>query len=119
MVVGVASLTLDLSGEMWHNLVMIPRHLQGVLWGMPVDKLDVDRDAGYIIHSVLIYGTLAQLRWLYSTYGKDRIKNEFVNRPQKIYPSQAYNFAKKILFDLPESVAPREKYDQTVPRRVG
>lgn len=98
---------------------MVPKRLQGVLWSMPVERLDVERDANYIIHQVLSYGVLEDLRWLYSTYGADRVKSEFVNRPQKIYPPQAYNFVKRMLFNLPERVAPPEKYDQTLPRRVG
>jgi len=98
---------------------MVPKKLQALLWSVKTKNLDLTRDIGYIVHQVLIYGTLIDLKWLFQTYGQARVRQEFVERPQKIYPPSAYNFAKKVLLNIAEGIAPQEKYDQTLPRRVG
>jgi len=56
----------------------IPKTLQSILWSASVKKLDLDSDKNYIIHQVLTYGSLEQIRWLFETYGRKTIKEVFV-----------------------------------------
>jgi hypothetical protein len=77
-----------------------PKSLQGLLWSTDVHLLDIDRNKGYIIHQVLIYGTMTELGWLFQTYSAKVIIDVFVNRPAKLYPKDVYYFVKNFLLSL-------------------
>jgi len=34
----------------------IPKFLQGVLWSVEVDDLDLQKDRAYIVNQILVYG---------------------------------------------------------------
>ena len=56
---------------------MVPKKLQGVLWSVKTGKLDSLRDESYIVNQVLSLGSLENLKWLFNTYGKKRIRRVF------------------------------------------
>ena len=98
---------------------MVPQKLQGILWSKKVENLDLKKDEQYVINQILAYGGLDDVKWAKEHYGWEGLKRVFIEKPLKIYLPRTYYFVKRILFDLPNNVAPREKYDQTLPRLVG
>lgn len=75
----------------------VPENLQGILWSASVKSLDLERDKNYIIHQVLAYGTLEQIRWLFGIYGREQIRRVFLEHPQNIYTSSGLYFIQVIL----------------------
>ena len=58
-----------------HQPSPLPDFLQGSLWSYNIHTLDVSRDATRIITNILIYGNIAAVQWLFSTYSHDRIQS--------------------------------------------
>lgn len=94
----------------------VPQKLQGILWSVNVDQLDLEENSSYIVNQILSLGTLEELRWLFKTYGKDHLREVFVNQPAKIYSPSAFAFSKNILLDLEKRALPPNKYVQSLPR---
>jgi hypothetical protein len=92
---------------------LLPANLQGVFWSRKVSSLDLQKDKVYIIHQVLMYGSLDQIKWLKSVYPDIEIKNVFVRYPQRIYTAPAFNFVKNYILSIPDSL-PKEKYVKTL-----
>ena len=78
----------------------IPRELQGILWSRDVSNLDLEKDKNYIIHQVLMYGTLKQIEWLKSVYSKEEIEKEFAEKPRKLYTKSGFNFIKNYILGI-------------------
>ena len=98
---------------------MVPKKLQGVLWSVKTGKLDSLRDESYIVNQVLSLGSLENLKWLFNTYGKKRIRRVFLRKPQKVYSPSSLNFVRRFILGVSSNKAPDFKHDQTVPRRIG
>lgn len=94
----------------------IPKSLQGVLWSADVKKLDLKKDAPYIINQILSYGTIEEMRWLFKTYKKPTVRKVFLDQPMKVYSSSAFQLS-KLLLDISQVRA--DRYDQTLPRHIG
>lgn len=77
-----------------------PASLQGILWSVDVNHLDLEKDKGYIIPQVLIYGSLKEIRWLFRTYSKSTVAKYFLSHPTKLYPKDVFLFAKNYLLGL-------------------
>lgn len=88
----------------------VPKKLQPILWSTDVKLLNVQRDKGYIIHQVLIYGIFEELQWLFSTYSKKEIIDVFINKPQKIYPRIVFYFIKNFILQLKDKKLSEGKY---------
>lgn len=82
------------------NSNKIPSEFQGILWSANVKDLDLKEDKDYIIHQVLMYGSLEQIRWLFRTYKKEEIKKVFVENPIPIYTKPIFYFIKNIILNL-------------------
>lgn len=52
----------------------VPEMIRSVLWNTKAEALDAERDAHTLISSVLMHGLDPQVRWLFATYGKARIR---------------------------------------------
>ena len=100
------------------RLKSFPPTLQAVLWSKNIAKLDLEADKNYIIHQVLAYGTWDHQKWLFSVYKFNELREVFQKYPQKDYSEKSFNFAKKILLELPKSIDKR-KYVKTFPRVIG
>lgn len=74
--------------------------MQGIFWSRSANKLDLQTDKNYIIHQVLMYGSLEQIDWLKKTYSSQEINQVFINHPKKIYTPPAFNFIKNYLLKL-------------------
>jgi len=77
-----------------------PKTLQPILWSTDVNLLNLEKNKGYIISQVLQYGDLSELQWLFRTYSRKRIKDEFLKHPTKIYFKQPFYFIKNYLLNL-------------------
>jgi hypothetical protein len=88
---------------------------QGVFWSRKRDDLDEDRDKRYIIHQVLMYGNLDDVRQLKRKYSLPVLEEVFLDHPMKVYTPQAFSFAYRVFFRLNEPVDAR-RYLKTSPR---
>ena len=79
---------------------IIPVNLKGVLWSRNIKKLDFDNDRHYIIHQVLNYGDLSDIKWLFKIYSRQTIKNCFIRQPSKNYNRATFNFVKNYLLNI-------------------
>ena len=96
---------------------MIPKNLQGVLWSRDIAKLDLKKDKNYIIHNVLMYGTLPDISWLKTVYSKEEISREFVNEPRKLYTNPAFNFIKTYVLGVKKELE-QANYVKYLPRNI-
>lgn len=101
-----------------------PKSLQSVLWSTNVDRLDIDKDKEYIIHQILVYGTMDELKWMFRVYGKEIIKDVFIHHPAKMYTAKTYYFTKNFLLELSKRDLDRENYVTSIfgpirPRAAG
>lgn len=96
----------------------LPKQLQGVLWSASIDKLKLKKDKSYIINQVLAFGTLAELKWLFSQYPTNEIRDVFLHQPIKEYTYPAFNFAKNILLELDDLKLPLNHYVRDLPRHT-
>lgn len=78
----------------------IPKRLQPILWSCNIKQLDLERDKAYIIHQILIYGTLDDFKWLFKAYSKKEIIDVFLNASYKSYPNFIFYFVKNYLLGL-------------------
>lgn len=53
---------------------MSPLERKSLFWDTDVEKLDVKKDAKYIIERVLDFGRDVDVRWVWSTYSKSLLK---------------------------------------------
>lgn len=88
----------------------IPKSLQGVLWSRKIEKLDFKKDRDYVIHQVLAYGNIEQIKWLSKAFSNEEITQTFINSPRKNYSPSSFNFVKNYLLDLKDSKIDPEAY---------
>ncbi len=87
-----------------------PKDLQAILWSSDVNQLNLKKDKGYIISQVLQYGDLSEIRWLFTTYGRKAITEEFLRHPIKIYFKKPFYFIKNHLLSLANIPLDEEDY---------
>lgn len=78
----------------------IPRTFQPFLWSKNVGKMDRDRDKIYIIHQILSYGDLKELRRLFRIYDRKEVGEVFIKFPKKIYQPSVFYFVKNFILEL-------------------
>jgi hypothetical protein len=78
----------------------IPRTFQPFLWSKNVGKMDRDRDKIYIVHQILSYGDLKELRQLFRIYDRKEVGEVFTKYPKKIYQPSVFYFVKNFVLDL-------------------
>ena len=94
-------------------MITIHKSLQGILWSVPVDDLDLDKHDSYIIHQVLMYGDFDHIKWLFDVYPKDRVIDVFLNKPEKVYTKPALNYVNKFILGLDHQALQEDKYVST------
>jgi len=63
-------------------------HFKNLFWFLSDKDLDWQKDRNFIIHQVLSYGTMDQVKELFTLYGRETIKKEFQKpRPGLYYPN--------------------------------
>ena len=91
----------------------IPKRLQPVLWSKSVDKLTLEGNKDYIVHQVLMYGDLEDIRWLFDTYSRREVAEVFTKHPKKMYTPSAFNFIRDIVLGLGNSKFEEDRYVRT------
>ncbi|MEK7664669.1 MAG: hypothetical protein AAB361_00845 [Patescibacteria group bacterium] len=86
---------------------------QGILWSKDIRNIDTRRDKVYIIHQVLSYGNIKQIKSLFKIYKSREIIDVFVNHPRKIYSPAVFNFVKNFILNLKKENLTAEKYVKT------
>ena len=97
----------------------VPKQLQSILWSTDVKLLDLDKHKNYIIHQVLSYGRLEEIRWLFKTYSKKTIQRVFTLAPYKDYNVVRFHFVKDYLLDLKHYSLDERRYVKNTPRYLG
>lgn len=92
-------------------------NLQSILWSRSIKSLDLRRDKSYIIHHVLRYGTIEQIRWLLKTYSRRVIRSVVRTHPTKIYSPASFHLMSTIL-GFPPTAIYEKKYLATTRRRI-
>lgn len=96
----------------------LPGSLQGVLWSRDIKNLDLEKDKVYIIHQVLSFGNLEQIKWLFKVYGLKQIQKIFLEHPKKVYTAAMFNFIKNFILNLKDQKLDKRKYVKTLPRII-
>lgn len=58
----------------------MPTELKKYFWDTDFEKLDLQKNKGYIISRLYCYGDLKAIRWVNNTYSKEDIKNVAIKR---------------------------------------
>jgi len=87
----------------------IPKSLQWVLWSANVNHLDKEKDKYYIIHQILIYGGIEEIKWLFSNHSKKEIVDVFL-QPYKNYPKKIFYFVKNFILNLKNKKIDEDAY---------
>ncbi|MEW5799308.1 MAG: hypothetical protein AB1728_09900 [Bacteroidota bacterium] len=73
------------------------REHRSLFWDVDPEKIDLERNANYVIERFLEYGTLEGVRWLRKLYGDERIKHYILQRGYKTLSNKTLNFWKLLL----------------------
>lgn len=71
-----------------------------------------------VINQILAFGTLEDIKKLKTKVGEEKLYDVFVNHPQKFYSKAEFNFIKKYILRVKETVDER-RYLQNTPRNIG
>jgi len=88
----------------------IPSSFQPFLWSKSIDKLDRERDKIYIIHQILSYGDLKELKWLFRIYSRKEVREVFTKYPKKIYQPSVFYFIKDFILGFKNRRLKEEDY---------
>ena len=88
----------------------LPKSLQSILWSVKIEDLNLRKDKIYIIHQILSFGNLRELKWLFDNYSFTEIKNVFIKHPIRIYRPQSFNFIKEIFLKIKDKKLNEKKY---------
>src|SRR3989339_540614 len=86
---------------------------QGILWSKDIKNIDLEGDKIYIIHQVLSYGKINQIKYLFKIYKPREIIDVFVNHPKRIYSPAVFNFIKNFILNFKEKDLSANKYVKT------
>lgn len=73
------------------------RHL---FWSADINLLDLEKHKKYIIHQVLQYGNLLDLKWLENIYSKNDVKKVFIDQPRRTYQAKTFHFIKEYILKI-------------------
>lgn len=88
----------------------IPKRLQPILWSKSIDKLSLEDDKNYIVHQVLMYGDLKDIKWLFDTYSRNKVREIFIKHPKKVYTPPAFKFVKDIILGFRDEKLEEKDY---------
>lgn len=97
----------------------IPQSLQPVLWNVDVSNLDIEKDKAYIVHQLLAYGDIDEIKWALSTYSRDELKRTFCEKPYKDYRPSRFYFITNYVLGLDSESIDSSHYVKNTPRHTG
>lgn len=86
---------------------------QGLLWSKKLGNIDLEKDKVYIIHQILSYGNLAEIKWLFKIYSTEEIRKVFLSCPKRIYSPAVLDFIKNFILNLKDKKIIKENYVKT------
>jgi len=84
----------------YNKKTLISEKLQPILWSKNINNLDLEIDKIYIVHQVLAYGSMDDIKIIQKIYSEKEIKNIFINFPKKIYTKPVFLFIKNFLLNI-------------------
>jgi len=84
----------------YNKKTLISEKLQPILWSKNINNLDLEIDKIYIVHQVLAYGSMDDIKIIQKIYSEKEIKNIFKNFPKKIYTKPVFLFIKNFLLNI-------------------
>jgi hypothetical protein len=88
--------------------IIVPEKLKAILWSKNIKTINPEIDKIYIIHQILSYGDIDEIKLLLKTYSLKEIKDIFLNFPKKIYTKPVFLFVKNYLLKINKELD--EKY---------
>ena len=79
---------------------VLPENLKGILWSKNINNINLENDKIYIIHQVLSFGDIEEIKWLFKNYTLGEIKMVFVNIPKRIYTRPVFLFIKEYILKI-------------------
>jgi len=74
----------------------IPSGLRPYFQEYDVDSLQVERDANLILQRTLEFGDWEEVRWLFHTYGKERIRAFLREFGERMLKPSTFNYWRKL-----------------------
>jgi len=96
----------------------LPDKMRHIFWSTDINSLDLVKNKSYIIHQILIYGALEDLKWLLKTYSKNVVTDVFKSRPSKNYPAEVYYFIKNYILDLKNEELDANNYVTSISGKI-
>lgn len=75
----------------------MPKNFAPLFWFLDYKKLDLEEDKHLIVHQVLSYGTMDDLRELFKIYGFKTVREEFKKPKPGLYQPSVLAFCQYIL----------------------
>jgi hypothetical protein len=75
----------------------IPGGLRPHFQEYDLDSLELERDANLVIQRTLEHGTWDEVRWLFGTYGRPRIRAFVRERGERLLSPVTFNYWRKLL----------------------
>ncbi len=99
----------------------LPESVASIFWNVDPERLDEERDAKLIISTVLLGGREEALRWLFRTYGSDRVRKVVVEDAWglRTMPESLLRLWLRVLAPGVEVPAPTTTRQRWAPRRLG
>lgn len=98
--------------------IKTPNFFQGILWSKNIKNLDLEKDKVYIIHQILSYGNMEQIKRLFEIYKLKEIQEVFIRYPKKIYLPSVFYFVKNFILDLKNKRLSPKNYVKTTFRAL-
>jgi len=80
--------------------------------------LDLEKDKIYIIHQILAYGDVADIKWLLTAYPKNTIDHVFTTTPYKDYRKSRFHFVKNMIVGSTHQTLSDSFYVKNTPRNI-
>ncbi|MCL4384835.1 MAG: hypothetical protein M1479_10255 [Actinobacteria bacterium] len=90
--------------KVYNKETPIPEELKPILWSKNINNLDPETDKIYIIHQVLAYGNIDDIKILKKIYSDREIENIFKNFPKRIYTRPVFLFIKNFMLNIDDEL---------------
>ena len=88
----------------------IPEFVAPCLWSYDIKQIDLQKDKKLIITQVLNYGNAKRIKWLYSVYTEEDIKEVVSNPRRGLWFPKVLNFWETVL----EIKIPKDKREKAI-----